>query len=128
MVTEGSEHLVNLDRFENYHAKEAYLAIVLGAERSGYRSRPGSKGTIRHTSFHADGTTPFALIANKNDLLFYIRQPALRKWPELASEAVAKFDDDVLTKQNSLNETRSRIRGSEQALKLVEWLFSQPRI
>jgi hypothetical protein len=51
MHTEAREHLVNLDKFEGYAAKEAYLAILVAAERAGYVSKPGAKGAIRHTNF-----------------------------------------------------------------------------
>jgi hypothetical protein len=124
MLTEGSEHLVNLDRLENYPAKEAYLTILLAAERAGYSSIPGSRGVIRHCKFNVGTSNPYALIVNNNDLLFYIRSPALNDNPELASQASTLFTDDVLDKTNSQDETRFRIRDYQGAAKLSDWLFS----
>ena len=123
MHTEAREHLVNLDKFEGHAAKEAYLAIVVAAERAGYVSTPGSKGTIRHTNFSRGRTNPYALIANKNDLLFYIRRPALKANPDLALGAKIHFPEHVVSNENSLGETRIKIANLDQAEKLGEWLF-----
>ena len=123
MHTEAPEHLVNLNKFENYPAKEAYLTIVVAAERAGYLAKPGSKGAIRHSKFYQGRSNPFALIANKNDMLFYIRQPALKLRPELAEVACKHFPTNVLATTNSLDETRIRIHNLSEAAKLADWLF-----
>ena len=123
MHTEAREHLVNLDKFEGYAAKEAYLAILVAAERAGYVSKPGAKGAIRHSNLSQGKTNSYALIANKNDLLFYIRRPALTANPQLALEAKIRFAEQVVSKRNSLGETRIKIANLDQAEKLTEWLF-----
>ena len=126
MHTEGPEHLVNLDKFENYGAKEAYLTILVAAERSGYVAKPGKKGAIRHTNFYRGKSNLYSLIANKNDMLFYIRRPALKNAPEISEAAIKHFPTTVLTDESSLGETRIRVRDKNDAAKLSDWLFPTP--
>lgn len=127
MYSDTAEHLANLDHCGSKELRRAYLAITLGAVRSGYNAKPRPKGNDRELQFRDDSERqPFALIVNQQSLLFYLRRPALDAHPELSGQAHQKFDSAVLSEPNSLNEVRIELVSEPDAEKLVDWLFAAP--
>lgn len=126
LYSETAEHLANLDHCETRDLRRAYLAIMLAAERAGYRTQPRPKGDIRELQVRdTDDAQHFAIIVNRDNLLFCLRQPALRSDPELADKARARYADLLLSDAGgSSSEVRIPIRSERDADDIAEWLFT----
>jgi len=110
----------------NDKAKEAFDALVAAAvEMSAYDTAPGWHGEIRDFRYNAraSGDGPFAFIVNRNDLLFYVRLPGLRRVPGGFGALASQFDT---ANENSRGEWTVRIASKEDAQRLSAFILSAP--
>lgn len=127
LYSETAEHLANLDHCGSNELRRAYLAIVLATLRSGYVANPRPKGVSRELQVRdGEGAQPFAVVVNRESLLFHLRQPALRSDPGLATEARSRFAERLLDESSSANEIRIPINSERDADDIADWLFPTP--
>lgn len=117
------EHAMNYAKLDNDEARGAYFALVIAAERAGYRTEAGPGGNKRHVKIMRDEVQPYSFIVNNGNLLFYLRAPALKSHPELRAQAIQRFGDRVEPHPNSANETTVRIRSPEDAIAIADLVF-----
>ncbi len=126
LYSETAEHLANLEHCGSRDLRRAYLALVLAAERAGYATQPRPKGDIHELQIRdAENSQHFAVIINRDSLLFYLRQPALRNDPDLADKARARYAERILADPNSRGEVRIPILSERDADDIAEWLFTR---
>jgi hypothetical protein len=126
LYSETAEHLANLDVCASRDLRRAYLALVLAAERAGYHTQPRPKGDIRELQIRdAENSQHFAVLVNRDGLLFTLRQPAFRNDPDLADKARARYGEQMLAETGSQSEVRIPIRSERDADDIAEWLFTR---
>ncbi len=126
LYSETAEHLANLDHCGSRDLRRAYLALVLAAERAGYATQPRPKGDIHELQIRdTENAQHFAVIVNRDSLLFYLRQPALRSDPDLAGKARARYAEQLLAGANTSSEVCIPIRSEREADDIAEWLFTR---
>ena len=54
------------------------LLVGVGVTSKHFQCEARSKGVVRDFRYYCSGEQPFALIVNKQSLLFYLRKPAVR--------------------------------------------------
>ena len=124
LYSETDEHLNNLDACGSRDLKRAYLAILLAAERCGFRAIATPKGATRELQIRdADDRQPFALIVHRDFLMFNLRRPALDERPDLAGQAQLRFPDHSVAGQPP-SEVRIRVMSERAADDIADWLFT----
>lgn len=115
-------HFAHLDRIQHNGTKIAYIALILAAERSNFRSKAKLKGAVHEVQFWRDGSQPFALIVNKRDgLLFYVRKSA----SEARRRRIAEIACDLrVQSDNALGEDRYRLATYPDAIRLAASAFA----
>lgn len=115
-------HFAHLDRIKHNGAKIAYIALILAAERSNFRSKAKLKGAVHEVQFWRNGRQSFALIVNQREgLLFYVRGPDSEECRRRIAEAA---HDLRVRSDNALGEDRYRLATYADAIRLASSAFS----
>lgn len=91
-----------------------------------FRCEPRRKGVIHDFRFYdaVSDEQPFALIVNRNSLLFYVRRPGLARLPGDRSALAAL---GLETSENKRGEITIRVASGEEATRLMDHLFPVSR-
>jgi hypothetical protein len=108
-------------RFKSSDAREAFAQLKREAESVGLRIRYKNSKAMSAEFVERDGEKPFSTIANDAHLLFYLRQPILRRVPNLFRLAENRFGK---IKANHLGEYRIRVRDPAELNSVIGWLRS----
>ena len=120
-------------RIKSVAAQQAFDILVSDLSQAGLEIRPNRKGFLKAVSFWKGRFYPVSFIPNKGDLLFYIRNPALKLSPSLHGLALERHPGRVNVKldgsaaENQARETKIRIADSREAKELLKWLVPQIR-
>lgn len=109
----------HLERIQSEKAREAYRLLVRNARKLGLAVSYKS-GHVPAVRLHdVRGSYLFSFIPNKDDLLFYVRKPAIKAngcLPEQARSLGLK------SQQNPRGEQTLRLEDAMQAGRIIEWL------
>lgn len=116
------DHQANLDHLGNDSVREAYLLLVNQGEEIGL-SLSATKGAVTAIRFHDfQSRYLFAFILNKNDLLFYVRKPALKIFLSSGAKVLHSFAN---ARENPAGEITIRISSSIEAKCVADRIFTQ---
>jgi hypothetical protein len=106
-------------RFKSDDARKAYQLLMQEARSVGFEFHyPNSRAKAVEFE-EVDGERPFSAIANNAHLLFYLRQPVLRRLPGLFDRATTRFGE---VKPNKRGEYRKKVHNALELKELLDWL------
>ncbi|HEX8225885.1 MAG TPA: hypothetical protein VF605_18925 [Allosphingosinicella sp.] len=109
-------------RFQSADARDAYQLLKREADAAGFRFHYKNSAVKAVELVDRDGEKPFSAVAANEHLLFYLRQPVLRRSPGLFDRATGKFG---AVKENCRGEYRTRVRNPSEMRTLLDWLREQ---
>lgn len=114
--------LEHLDTITVGEVREAYLYLTHhAATLRDYECRPQDKGEVRDFRYYTAGEQPFSFIVNQKSLLWYFRQPALRRPAADVVRLRRQFRD---VNENARGEITVRIENLEDARRLAALVFA----
>ncbi len=121
MYSQAEAHLTILDNCPGRSLRRAYLVLLLAAERSGLQC--AAREQVRELLIRdGEGRQFFTVALTPDALLFSLRRPALDESPELAVQALDRFQGRVRGAPGS-SEVHIRVTSEQDAEDLVDWLF-----
>ena len=109
-------------RFRSADAREAYQLLKQEAEAAGFRFHYKNSAVKAVELVDRDEQKLFSAVAANEHLLFYLRQPVLRRIPGLFEKAAGAFG---AVKENCRGEYRTRVRNPSELRRLLSWLREQ---
>ena len=107
------------------NARDAFDTLVSHAAGvPGYDCRPVKQGYLKSFYYEQPGKRPFALVVNRNSILFYVRKPGMQQFPRGSDKFKEIFADVTLTR---LGELQIRVNNAEDARHLISLLFGEPQ-
>ena len=119
---ESIAHIEALQKLINPSAQAAYIRLVLAAERAGLMTTAESTAICAVQIWSNSNLYLYSFIVNRQDLLFYIRKPAMVRDEKLEADAISKYPT---IERNSAGELKVRIGDLEAAGELADWLFDR---
>ena len=112
-------HADNLSHLRGRDAIAAYLYVVRTAQGLGrYRCLLSMKGNVRAVRYYCGDKQRFGFIVNKKDLLFYLRNLAVIRFP---LEDLKRYFSDAHTPRK--DEITVRIKNLQDAQQLMSRIF-----
>lgn len=115
-------HVEALKRIEDPSVRAAFIYLLVASERAGLKTSPNSGAVYAVRLHNASGAYVFSYIANKSDLLFYLRHPAFEAYPGLRAAALAS---EFPFKENPAGELTVNLDCQTAASSLFDWLKTQ---
>ena len=118
-MMDAKRYIEALDRIEDPDVQAAFVHLLVEAERAGLTTS-GNSGHVYAVRIHDRlGSYVFSYIANQSHLLFYLRVPALKRYPCLGEAARAS---EFAVATNPAGEITIRIENLSGADTFFKWL------